>query len=604
MTRRSARPAQAIFALLVVATFGAFFAAQRLKHTPPDLQHIRGNTLFSPNGDGYLDTLTISFHVKRADDVTVEMINHQGDAVRTLLYDHPTKAYRKIPTLTWNGRTDAGARAPDGIYRVRVTLRKEGRNVIIPRAITLDTTPPKPLVTSIGPSHAAGPELLPNKEGKVTIHLRAAGRYGRLMIFKTAPGRARLVTQYALKPGQKTTAWSGRAGGRRVSPGTYLAVVRWRDKAGNLGTSVPLDRRGLPIIGYGETLPGRGGITVRYLEIQPPVGAVPAGQIVNVGVDARGGCFRWSLRRVGIAPARHGRSCHSPFRLRVPGGASAVYLLETRTAKHTATVPVAVQAAITSPVLVVLPLMTWQGRNPVDDDGDGAPNLLDRGVGVRPDRVLAGGRLPAGFADAEGPLLAYLAKQGKRFDVTTDLDLALGRGPRLAGHSGVVLPGDVRWLPAQLGTQLRSWVRGGGKVFQIGLDSLRRNVTISAHGRLVHPTSAAPTDLFGARLRPIVRQTVTVTGDQDKLGLFSGDVMGGTGLFANFPGYEVTAALGPGERMQSDAITGDGKVVIVAARFGQGLVIRTGLLDFADHLSSDDNSAQLVLRAWTLIAKK
>ncbi len=27
--------------------------------------------------------------------------------------------------------------------------------------------------------------------------------------------------------------------------------------------------------------------------------------------------------------------------------------------------------------------MTWQGRNPVDDDGDGAPDTLDRGVPAR-----------------------------------------------------------------------------------------------------------------------------------------------------------------------------------------------------------------------------
>ena len=38
--------------------------------------------------------------------------------------------------------------------------------------------------------------------------------------------------------------------------------------------------------------------------------------------------------------------------------------------------------------LVVLPALTWQGVNPVDDTGDGLPNTLRAGTPVALDRPL------------------------------------------------------------------------------------------------------------------------------------------------------------------------------------------------------------------------
>ena len=49
-------------------------------------------------------------------------------------------------------------------------------------------------------------------------------------------------------------------------------------------------------------------------------------------------------------------------------------------------------------------------------------------------------------------------------------------------------------------------------------------------------------------------------------------------------------------------MTADDTAVLVAARFGKGLEIRTGLLDFATRLKADANAGQLMLRAWTLLA--
>src|SRR5207249_4395246 len=159
------------------------------------------------------------------------------------------------------------------------------------------------------------------------------------------------------------------------------------------------------------------------------------------GIDARGARYSWSLRRVGSADVtKRGTGTRAIFHLHAPDGKSGVFLLQLTMPGHSTRVPFAVQSQQTRPVLVVLPVMTWQGRNPVDDDGDGVPNLLDDGVGAKLHRVYAGDGLPAGFAEHEAPLLAWLDRNHHHYDLTTDVALAAGKGPGLAGHGGVLIP--------------------------------------------------------------------------------------------------------------------------------------------------------------------
>ena len=76
--------------------------------------------------------------------MTVDIVDHSGEPVRRLVSDRHLGAYRKFGTLRWDGKTDAGRIAPDGIYRVRVILRSQDRSVIVPKSFRLDTTPPQP----------------------------------------------------------------------------------------------------------------------------------------------------------------------------------------------------------------------------------------------------------------------------------------------------------------------------------------------------------------------------------------------------------------------------------------------------------------------------
>jgi hypothetical protein len=598
--------ARVVFAVLVAATFGAFFLAQRLKNSPSVVQRFRLTPVFSPNRDGRLDRMTVTFRLKQSDDVTVAVVDAKGDVVRELAGAASIPRYTPV-RFKWDGRTDGGAPAPDGLYRIRLSLKHQGRSVIVPRKTRLDITPPRPLVVSVGPESATGPELLPRADGKpAEIHLSAPGRRLKVSIYKMAPGRPHKVIDAlpGVRDGATTATWDGTVdgrGGRPVSAGTYLAGVEVRDQAGNIGRSPQLGRDGLPPSGYAQQLPGHGGITVRYLGVEPPLVATPAGAVALFGVDARQQRYSWTVRRVGSsAVVRRGTKSKSLLRLHAPGKQSGVYLFQARTARHVTTVPFAVQAAGTQRVLVVLPVMTWQGRNAVDDDGDGLPDLLDRGVGAKLHRVFGGDGLPAGFAAREAPLLAWLARTGRRFDVTTDVALAKNQGPRPEDHRGVLIPGDARWLPAAVQQRLRRFVRGGGTLASFGVDSLRRQVSVSPRERLVDPTPPADVDLFGSRLRALRRTPapVTLTADADAIQLFAGT----TGSFAGYTELEATASPGSA-KVEADAITPGLQPVIVALRVGKGRVLRYGLPELPSKISSDPQVSALLERSWTLLSR-
>ena len=193
----------------MLATFAAFFVAQRLKNAPPVLGQIGVRGVFSPNGDGRFDVTRLTFRVKETDTVSVAVLDVNGDEVRELLGGrHVAKG--TLVRLKWDGRTDDGRRAPDGRYRYRITLQHKGRSVVLASSVRIDTTPPRPRVTSIGPRHEFGPELLPDAGGR-----RRRG----------PPGRARhQARRAAVQDGARADA--ARAAGEAARRHQGLALER------------------------------------------------------------------------------------------------------------------------------------------------------------------------------------------------------------------------------------------------------------------------------------------------------------------------------------------------------------------------------------------
>jgi hypothetical protein len=414
-------------------------------------------------------------------------------------------------------------------------------------------------------------------------------------IWRTDTPRPEVAARLSAATGQRTAYWDGRVNGHPAPAGTYLAQVRTRDPAGNVGLSPsrvpPNDPR---------SAPGRPGVTVRYLAAEVPSEPLRSGSASEVFVDARGKTYNWRLRRIGgTRTVATGKTDSPRLRLQAPGGAPGVYLLELSAAGHVYRTPLAVQPAkATKPVLVVLPAISWQGRNPVDDTGKGAPSTLGATGSADLHRPFAGDGLPAGFAAQEGALLAFLQRHGIGYDVTTDAALLAGRGPKLNDHNGVVLAGQPQWVPSTLGVRLRRFVNRGGNVVSFGTtDALRRGVQVRGN-ELVNPTPVQQEDLFGSRVKPPQHRQVDLLTYLDKIGLFAPTA----GSLTGYDTFEQTASTGGGHVV---AAAGEqaGQPVVVAYRMGKGLVIRTGLPQWSQRLGDDQETAAVTRRMWTLISR-
>ena len=598
------RLSRVVFLLLVGATFSAFFVAQELKSRPPVVKVTRVMPFFSPNEDGRRDTNRISVVVKDPDQVTVAVLDAAGERVRRLASNVPTRPFQPL-RLRWDGRDDAGRRVPDGFYRLRIGLRRQGRSVVSSKAIRLDTTPPSPVVSRVDPDV----RIISPRGGPIAVRVTRAGRgRPRLSVWRTDVDPARRVAR--LRADRSGAAeWDPTPTGGAATEGVYLVEATGVDRAGNVGSSAA-DLPRLP-----AEVAGSPGVTIRSLAAQAPVTPARAGRPVTFLVDSRQRPYRWSTRRLGRSRAgRRGisRAGRARLTLRAPAGGSAVHLLELRSGRHRLRVPFLVQSEERSDLLVVVPAITWLGRAPGDDDGDGLPDTLERGGPVRwPRPVAADDGLPEGFADDVAPLLVALDRAGIAYDVTTDIALARGEGPLLDGHEGVLLAGSLRWIPRPLALRLRRYVSAGGRLGAIGADSMRRGVTMTAD-TLARPTQPVPRDPFGTRLRPMAplgdggdAGVLEPLAEDPDLGLLEGSdgVLGGfdrgePGRVPERAGIRLLAALGrppAAEETAEDAVApGDEPLPVLAAtRMGKGLVIRVGLPEWSQRVIADPEVEQI-----------
>jgi FlgD Ig-like domain len=593
------------FGALVVATIGAFFVTQHLKVSTP---LINGSphpspAFISPRGtgcDGRDRVANFSFYLQhRADDIDVYIVDENGNIVRTLA------SGRHVPTgvriaFPWNGRDDRRRVVPDGKYYYRIALRHQGRTVEYTKTpVTVETTPPRPVVTSVSPS------LIPDGTTPVAItYTGAKGGTGFVQLYRTdLPGGFRRVLSFHTS-GNGRRQWDGLIQGHPPPAGTYLVGLRIADKACNTGyfpATIPPAR--------GATR--HAAVTVRYLAAQPPLAPVPAGSSATVFVDSRRRPYRWALRRVGSKKVLEHGSVHRPalgvsptLRVHIPATGAGLYELAVRSGPHRTLVPiVASRRNPGAKLLVVLPMLTWQGENPVDDDHDGIPDTLENGGPVNLLRPLANG-LPAGFGD-EAALLAYLDTSHLAYDLTTDFALIAGSGPPMTRSRAVVLAGAERWVPSSFGASLRSFVQRGGRVLSLGIDSLRRGVTVRTtplSAVALHPTGPTRYDVFGAgpgSLQTHNRDFILVL--KDRLGIFSTTSAAFPG-FSTFQPFESVAA--PAGPIASAAGTSNSTATIIGFPRGRGVVIEIGLAGFGTSLVHGNTDTQeLIRRLWTVLSR-
>ena len=258
-------------ALIVLALLGASAAAfaftERLKLERSPITGTKVDRVFSPVCECARDVAVVSFVLRRAGKVTVDMLDGDGDRVRRLVREREEQRGRV--SYTWDGRDDAERIVEEGVYRPRVELEEHGRTIVLPNPIRVDTTAPRIRFLRARPQ-----VFSPDGDGRrdrLTARYETNEASRALML---VDGRRRVLSKFRSTEGQ--LVWFGRVNGRPVRPGTYEIRLRAFDRAGNRSGS----RRVVPVV-------------VRYIELTRDRIEVAKGRRFSVGVLTDAASYRW-----------------------------------------------------------------------------------------------------------------------------------------------------------------------------------------------------------------------------------------------------------------------------------------------------------------------
>ena len=333
---------------LLAASAGAFGLAQVLKlerspieaiQVDPTPNHGRGlldrhdSALFSPRCTApCVAVAQVRFRVHTSGPVRAEVVTASGKPVRDLgTLPHPGG---KV-VARWNGRESGGAVAPDGSYRLRVSL--SGRTIRLLNPLVLDTA-----VGVLG-SNLSRRVISPDCDShgdRTTVVVRGREQLAGLQLHVLQG--ATLVRTVRLRKRARALAisWPPYAGKRcRTAPdGSYRLRVVVRDVPGNTRT---IDL---------------GAVVARGVRLTVPDRSIVAGRRLRVGVSADARSLRLDLTRVGGQPAVLVRGARAPSAVaRVPAGAAGgIYVVGNRHAGRTYSALLAVRGATPAHVALVV----------------------------------------------------------------------------------------------------------------------------------------------------------------------------------------------------------------------------------------------------------
>ncbi|MGP1458174.1 MAG: FlgD immunoglobulin-like domain containing protein [Treponema sp.] len=190
---------------------------------------------FSPNGDRVKDVITFTPQLLDAGELAsyeFEIDNAAGTSV------YAVKAAGKMPaSFQWNGKTDSGALAPDGVYRaqVRVSTQSGSNAASAPVPVTLDVTAPSVAAstawTTFSPDGDGVQDVISVKTEKCSEET--------LWTAEVKDSSGKTVKKYAwngviAKDAKGAFDWNGATDtGSKAKDGVYSIVISSEDAAGN-----------------------------------------------------------------------------------------------------------------------------------------------------------------------------------------------------------------------------------------------------------------------------------------------------------------------------------------------------------------------------------
>ena len=273
---------------LLVATAAAFAITEHLKLIKSPVRGVLVSKVFSPVCHCKTRTAAIRLKLRHSDRVTVTIVDGGHHTVATIAGPGALVPAGQAVSFPWDGSTDSGARAPDGVYYPEIDLSKARRNfLLLANRITLDTKTPEVLSASagsgvlfVGRGRGIAIRYAFSEPANAVVYL------GGRQIIRGHPSR----THAAVK-------WSGRLHGRPLPAGRYVLSVGARDAAGNE----------TPAAGRKDVT-----VVVRYIDLAPHVLTVRPGARFDVHLETRTPRYTWRLGH------RHGARRGRLLRLHAP----------------------------------------------------------------------------------------------------------------------------------------------------------------------------------------------------------------------------------------------------------------------------------------------
>ena len=338
---------------LLAASAGAFALAQVLKlerspieaiQVDPTPNHDRGtldrhdSALFSPRcTQPCLAAAELRFRVHTSGAVRAEVVASGGRVVRNLGV-LPHSGGRVV--ARWNGRDVAGNVAPDGSYRLKVSL--SGRRIELLNPLTLDTA-----VRLIG-TNVSRRVISPDCDSygdRVTVVVRGREQLTRVQLQVRKGAQLVRTVRVGRRARSLAVSWPPYDGKRctEAPDGRYHLRLVVRDVPGNT--------RALEL----------GEVTARDVVLSPPDRSIVAGKRVRVGISADARGLRLELARLGAGTAGVlARGTRAPAAIaRVPAATrGGVYVVSNRHAGRTYEALLAVRGARPARVALLI------GRQP------------------------------------------------------------------------------------------------------------------------------------------------------------------------------------------------------------------------------------------------
>ncbi|HEX4325133.1 MAG TPA: FlgD immunoglobulin-like domain containing protein [Gaiellaceae bacterium] len=282
---------------LLVATAAAFAITEHLKSIKSPLSAAlvselrgrevsRGHVWIGPTCNCETSTATLRVKLRHSGPVTVTILDSSHHKVRTIA-THVRVPAKTEKLFVWDGRTDDGRVAPDGVYHPSVQLSRRTFNFT--NGIILDTKPPEVISAT---AVKRKPVLFVGMGRTVAIRYRFSEPAHAVVYLG---GRQIIVGRVTRKDNK--VKWAGTLAGGSLPAGRYVLAIGARDRAGN--ETPAAERMQVTVV-------------VRYVQLSPEQLTVRGGGRLAVHVKTAAKRYTWRLG------GRHGSHRGKVLHLRAP----------------------------------------------------------------------------------------------------------------------------------------------------------------------------------------------------------------------------------------------------------------------------------------------